>query len=107
MSWTNSTIQKPSQSMARHLLELTQNGVELLKNPNLSTDVYENWIRYSEKVVEITTKEYDPNIYLGYLRILISTQQPHLAFSSFQRVKTCLDYLVYVLGEFAPNRMEV
>jgi len=84
------------ESTLNHLLQLAKDGADVLRNPSQSKELVDSWLRYSEKVVELATKEYDPNIYLGYLRILLAIQQKN--FSPAQKVKTCVDYILEVLS---------
>ena len=84
------------QFAINQLLDLVKNGVDFLRDPNLSEVMADNWIGYSEKIVELATKRYDANIYLNYLRMLLTIRYSK-DFGPYQRVKTCLDYLLSVI----------
>ena len=78
------------------LLDLAQEGANFLRNPNISVQSADSWMDYSEKIVELTTKRYDVNIYLSYLRMLLSIRHDK-NFGAYQKVKTCVDYLLAVI----------
>jgi|GEM_PF-414346 len=80
--------------------ELVENGVDLLNNSNAHYDkVFDNWIEYSQKIVELSTKNYDSNISLNYLRFLLDLNRSYgYVNSSAGKIKECLEYLVRVLS---------
>ena len=78
----------------RHIHDLISDGINLMKDRNLSNSSTEVWIKYSEKVLELTTKEYNPSILMNYLRI-VSTIDEYMP--AYQKVGVCLDYLIRVL----------
>ena len=84
------------QFAIRQLLDLAKNGADFLRNQNPSEATTDNWIGYSEKIVELATKRYDANIHLSYLQMLLSIRYSK-DFGPYQRVKTCLDYLLGVI----------
>ncbi len=78
----------------KYLKELIDEGLNRMKDPNLSNDIYNLWINYSQRILEISTKDYNPEIYLNYLRIVMSIDTkllPH------QKISICLEYLIGVL----------
>lgn len=78
----------------KHLHELVSDGIQTMKDHGLSESAFQIWLRYSEKVLEITTKEYNPSILLNYIRV-VSTIDPYLP--PYQKIGKCLDYLIRVL----------
>ena len=80
----------------KQLLDLAKEGVNFLRNPNISLQSADNWMDYSEKIVELATKRYDMNIHLSYLRMLLSIRHDK-NFGAYQKVKTCVDYLLAVI----------
>ena len=56
----------------------------------------ETWLRYSDKFVELSTKNLDGSIHLNYLRLLLSLQRNY-NMSIVQKVNACLEYLLEVL----------
>ena len=103
MSWFgrsnyyNNTYSDENKSyVTKQLLDLAKEGVAFLRNPNISDYSADNWIDYSEKIVELATKRYDTNIHLSYLRMLLSIRHDK-NFGAYQRVKTCIDYLLAVI----------
>ena len=90
-------IESDKQFAIKQLLELAKNGTDFLRDHNLTEATAENWIGYSEKIVELATKRYDTNIHLSYLRMLLTIRYSN-HFGPYQRVKACLDYLIDVIG---------
>lgn len=78
----------------KHIHELISDGINLMKDRNLSDISSEVWIKYSEKVLELTAKDYNPSILLNYLRITSSLNK-HMP--PYQKIGACLDYLIRVL----------
>lgn len=76
------------------LRELVDDGLTQMRNPNLTEELSQIWIDYSRQVLEITTRDYNPEILLNYLRVVLSIQ-PHLL--PYQKIGVCLDYLIGVL----------
>jgi len=78
--------------------ELVDDGVKVIKPdpsdkyPEISA---QKWLEYSERFVELSTKNLDRSIYLNYLRLLVSVQRENI--SVYQKVIKCLDYLIEVL----------
>ncbi|MCL2873973.1 MAG: hypothetical protein FWE29_03480 [Defluviitaleaceae bacterium] len=103
MSWLGRAYSNASYSddnkqfTTRQLLDLVKNGADFLRDQNLSDVTADDWINYSEKIVELATKGYDTNIYLSYLRMVISIRSSK-NFEPYQRIKACLDYLIDVIG---------
>ena len=78
----------------KHLHELVSDGIQTMKDHGLSEVSYTNWVKYSEKILEITTKEYNPSILMNYLRV-IATIEPNMP--PYQKIGKCLDYLIRVM----------
>lgn len=78
----------------KYVGELIDEGLNRMKDPNLTDDIYNLWLSYSQRVLEISTKDYNPEIYLNYLRIVMSidAKQP-----PYQKISICLEYLIGVL----------
>lgn len=78
----------------KYIRDLVDDGLKQMKDPNLSEDMYNIWLKYSQQVLEISTKDYNAEILLNYLRVIMSINpqlQPH------QKIGVCLDYLIGVL----------
>ena len=99
---THSYADSDKQFTSKHLLDLVKNGVDFLRDSNPSEAMADNWIEYSEKIVELATKRYDTNIHLSYLRMLLEIRY-NKSFGPYQRVKTCLDYLLSVIEVLSNN----
>ena len=56
----------------------------------------ETWLNYSDKFVELSTRNLDGSIHLNYLRLLLSLQRNY-NMSIVQKVNACLEYLLEVL----------
>jgi len=83
--------------------DLIKDGIELLNKPDNQNSYYgkifDNWIEYSQKIVELSTKNFDSNIYLNYLRFLLDLNRSYnYTTSSAVKVKQCLEYLVNILS---------
>jgi hypothetical protein len=74
--------------------ELVEDGIKFVKSDKIDATA-QNWVDYSQKIVELSTKDIDSSIYLNYLRLLISVQDNDI--SAKQKVTTCLKYLMEVL----------
>ena len=90
-------VESDRQFVIKQLLELVKNGADFLRDRNPTEATAENWIGYSEKIVELATKRYDTNIFLSYLRLLLTIRHSN-HYGPYQRVKACLDYLLDVVG---------
>ncbi len=61
------------QELARkYVRELVDDGLKQMRDPNLSETLYEVWLKYSQQVLEITTKDFNPAILLNYLSVIMS-----------------------------------
>lgn len=78
----------------KYIRDLVEDGLKQMKDPNLSEDMYNIWLKYSQQVLEISTKDYNAEILLNYLRVIMSIN-PQL--QSYQKIGVCLDYLIGVL----------
>jgi len=93
---------------SKSIRELIQNGIA--ESRAVSTEEYgadpqkmfylssrvDRWMDYSQKMVELSTKNLDTTIHLNYLRLLLSMQNNRNV-SLSQKINTCLDYLIEVL----------
>lgn len=83
------------QELARkYVRELVDDGLKQMRDPNLSETLYEVWLKYSQQVLEITTKDFNPAILLNYLSVIMSIN-PQL--KPYQKIGICLDYLIGIL----------
>ena len=78
----------------KYVRDLIDDGLKQMRDPNLSESMYNIWLRYSQQVLEISTKEYNAEILLNYLRVILSIN-PQL--QPYQKIGICLDYLIGVL----------
>lgn len=76
------------------LRDLVSDGINTMKDHALTEQVCSIWLKYSEKILEITTKDYNPSILMNYLRLL-SNMNPNIP--PYQKIGTCLDYLIRVM----------
>lgn len=76
------------------LRDLISDGINTMKDHMLSEQAYNIWLKYSEKILEITTKDYNPSILMNYLR-LTSTMDSYMP--PYQKIGRCLDYLIRVM----------
>lgn len=74
--------------------ELIDEGLFQMRDPQLTDQMSYVWIDYSRQVIEIATKDYNPEILLNYLRVILSIR-PQL--QPYQKIGLCLDYLIGVL----------
>ena len=77
-----------------NIRELIDDGLVQMRNPELSNEFTLIWIDYSRQILEITTKDYNPDIVLNYIRVIMSIQ-PYMM--PYQKIGICLDYLIGVL----------
>ena len=78
----------------KYIRDLVDDGLKQMKDPYLSEDMYNIWLKYSQQVLEISTKDYNAEILLNYLRVIMSIN-PQL--QPYQKIGVCLDYLIGVL----------
>lgn len=78
----------------KYIRDLVDDGLKQMKDSNLSEDMYNIWLKYSQQVLEISTKDYNAEILLNYLRVIMSIN-PQL--QPYQKIGICLDYLIGVL----------
>lgn len=83
------------QELARkYIKDLIDDGLKQMSDPQLSENRYNIWLKYSQQILEISTKDYNAEILLNYLRVIMSINsqlQPR------QKIGICLDYLIGVL----------
>lgn len=83
------------QEFARkNLKDLINEGLKQMGTQGLSEEMYQLWVEYSKKVIEISTREFNAEILLNYLRVVLSIN-PQL--QPYQKIGICLDYLIGVL----------
>ena len=85
---------RKQDSVRKYIRDLVDDGLKQMKDPNLSEDMYNIWLKYSQQVLEISTKDYNAEILLNYLRVIMSVN-PQL--QPYQKIGICLDYLIGVL----------
>ena len=84
-----------NQELARkYIRELIDEGLKQMKDFKLSEERYGIWLKYSQEVLEITTKDYNPAILLNYLSVVLSI---NAGLEPYQKIGICLDYLIGVL----------
>lgn len=74
--------------------KLVEEGLVQMRRPDLTDEYSSIWIEYSRQVLEIITREYNPDILLNYMKVIMSIQ-PQLR--PYQKIGICLDYLIGVL----------
>ena len=98
IAYDNYSTTNPHRDFAfKNLMDLAKNGVDFLRDSAITDSSVDNWIDYSQKIVEIATRDYDPKIYVSYLQMILSIRYSK-NFNAFQRMKTCVDYLLEVLN---------
>ena len=108
MSWTTQAMtsnihaKDTKVAITRQLLDLAKNGMNILKHEDISEALSVSWIGYSEKIIEISTKDFDPNIYLGYLRLLLQIRHDP-AFGPYQKLSACVEYIIGVTESLLNN----
>lgn len=85
---------KKQEFVRKYIKDLIDDGLKLMKDSNLSEAKYNIWLRYSQQVLEISTKDYNAEILLNYLRVIMSINPQ---FQPYQKIGICLDYLIGVL----------
>lgn len=85
---------KRQEFVRKHLKELVDEGLKQMGNSVLTEEKYQLWVDYSKKVLEISTREFNAEILLNYLRVVLSIN-PQL--QPYQKIGICLDYLIGVL----------
>ncbi len=79
----------------KYIKDVIDDGLQKMGDINLSSDVCNAWIEYSKKVLELTTKDYNPSILLNYLRVI-----NNILYSSItpqNKLSMCLEYLIGIL----------
>ena len=62
---------KNQELIRKYIRELIDDGLKQMKDYNLSEELYGIWLKYSQQVLEITTKDYNPAILLNYLSVVM------------------------------------
>ena len=87
-------------SAHKNISELVQDGIKFARTLTIDDDFADkqtnNWLEYSQKMIELSTSDLDPAIHLNYLRLLLSLQG-NFGMTSYQKISTCLEYLLEVL----------
>ena len=63
----------------KKIQELIQYGLEQMRIHNFSEAQYLSWLKYSQEFLRILTIDYNPSIYLNYLKVALNmnnTLQP-------------------------------
>lgn len=81
----------------KYIKEVIDDGLQKMGDRTITSEVCNAWIEYSKKVLELTTKDYNPSILLNYLRIInnissTSSITPH------NKISMCLEYLIGILN---------
>lgn len=79
----------------KYIKEVIDDGLSKMGSANLNNQICDNWIEYSQKILELTTKDYNPSILLNYLRIIASFEKSIAA--PYQKMSACLEYLIEIL----------
>ena len=74
--------------------DLVQDGLNQMRNYNLSESQYMIWLKYSQELLRIITVDYNPSIYLNYLKVGLNMNN---SLTPAQKVGVCVDYLIGVL----------
>ena len=74
--------------------DLIQDGLNQMRNYNLSESQYMIWLKYSQELLRIITGDYNPSIYLNYLKVGLNMNN---SLTPAQKVGVCVDYLIGVL----------
>jgi len=90
----------------KHLMELIDNGIKVISEHSISNDTADRWLEYSQRIVEISSRSYDSNIYLNYLRLIMSVHTEMVNYPH-QKIKTCLDYLLEVVKILHNNQEQL
>lgn len=78
----------------KYIKEAIDDGLSKMGNTNLNNQICDSWIEYSQKILELTTKDYNPSILLNYLRIIASFG---ISTAPYQKMSACLEYLIEIL----------
>ena len=78
----------------KYIKELIDEGLKQMRDPNLSEEMYNIWLNYSQRLLEISTKDYNAEILLNYLRVIMSINSQ---LQPYQKIGICLDYLIGLL----------
>lgn len=73
---------------------IIKDGLNQMGSQTFSNEMYMQWVYYSQKMLEVSTRAYNPTILLNYLRVL-SNISPTL--DPKQKIGICLEYLIGVL----------
>jgi len=79
----------------KNIKELVEDGIKLMRRDQAGVNA-QIWLDYSQKIVELSTRNLDGSIHLNYLRLLLSLQSNH-NIPDNQKIQVCLDYLIEVL----------
>ena len=82
------------QLALKNIKDLIDEGLKKMSDPSFNNLDFDIWLKYSQKVLDLTTKDYNPSILLNYLRLVLSldSHQP-----IYNKMGICLEYLIGVL----------
>lgn len=82
------------QLALKNIKDLIDEGLKKMSDPSFNNLDFDIWLKYSQKVLDLTTKDYNPSILLNYLRLVLSldSHQP-----IYKKMGICLEYLIGVL----------
>lgn len=78
----------------KYIKEAIDDGLSKMGRADLNNQICDSWIEYSKKILELTTKDYNPSILLNYLRIIASLGT---STAPYQKMSACLEYLIEIL----------
>jgi len=78
----------------KYVKEAIDDGLSKMGNAGLDDQICDSWIAYSQKILELTTKDDNPSILLNYLRIITSFST---SMKPYQKMSACLEYLIGIL----------
>ena len=65
----------------KYIRDLVDDGLKQMKDPNLSEDMYNIWLKYSQQVLEISTKDYNAEILLKDKNLYLSLNEINVLLS--------------------------
>ncbi len=80
----------------RYIKDVIDDGLQKMGDSTLSLEVCNAWIEYSKKVLELTTKDYNPSILLNYLRVINNILYTS-SITPQNKLSMCLEYLIGIL----------
>jgi hypothetical protein len=84
------------------LVDLAQNGIDILEcNP--TDEQIRQWMSFSQKAVEFSTKNFAPSIQMYYLKLLLDLHKEREK-TLQDKMLRCLDYLLGVAQEISESK---